>query len=196
MKCVPNILSLSRILLAMSLLFIPVAEYGQILPNFLIVYTLTGITDMIDGPIARKLNVASPLGANLDGIADYTFIAIALFRIVPALDFDPVLIVSLISVFAMLKIASMIVGYMRYKQLMMMHTYAAKIAAVLAFLFPLIRYVSGFHENTIAIFLAIYVYLMLIEEIAINMVTPEPKRDISSIRKAWRMRKEMKAQNE
>jgi len=195
-KYVPNVLSVLRIILALSLLFIPVAADGELLPLFLTVYIIAGITDMIDGPLARKFKVTSELGANLDGIADYTFIAVALFRLVPVLNFDLPLVISLIAVFALLKIIGMLVGYIRYKQLMMMHTYAAKTGAFLAFLFPLAYHYSRLDENTIIIFLALYVYAFLIEEIAINMVMPEPRRDISSFRHAWKIRREMMAKNE
>ncbi len=37
---------------------------------FYVVYALTGITDALDGFIARKLKVTSELGAKLDSAAD------------------------------------------------------------------------------------------------------------------------------
>jgi len=163
---------------------------------FLIIYTIAGITDMIDGPIARKFNVASQLGANLDGIADYTFVAIALILIIPALNFSPLLIAIIVIGFVLLKVIGMIVGYIRYKQLMMMHTYGAKLGALLAFLFPLFYHFSGFDENIIIIFLGIYVYLFLIEEIVINTVLPEPNRDIKGLYQALQIRRQMKTGNE
>jgi len=70
-----------------------------------------------------------------------------------------------------------------------MHTYASKTAALIAFLIPLVIPVSGLSANVVIGFFGIYVYLYLIEEIAINMVMPEPKRDISGILQALRIRK-------
>jgi CDP-diacylglycerol--glycerol-3-phosphate 3-phosphatidyltransferase len=151
---------------------------------------------MIDGPIARKLNAVTPLGANLDGIADYTFVAIGIFRIVPALDLYPMLVAVIVTMVVVMKGAGMIVGYIRYKQLMMMHTYGAKTGAMLVFLFPLVIFVTGFDENVLAIFLALYVFLFLSEEIIINMILPEPNRDICGLREALRFRREKLTPNE
>ena len=184
MKYVPNTLSTLRILLAASLFLIP-----ALTPLFLIVYTAAGVTDLIDGPIARKFNVTSKLGANLDGIADYFFVAAALITIVPVLDFNTRSIALVIG-FIILKVIGMIVGYIHYRQLMMMHTYASKTGAMFALLFPLILQ-TGLGENTIMIFLGIVVYMFLLEEIAINIVMPKPKRDIKGIHEAVRIRRQL-----
>ena len=54
-------------------------------PLFLTVYTLTGVTDVLDGAIARKYGTTSEKGARLDSIADLMFYTISLARIMPAL---------------------------------------------------------------------------------------------------------------
>ena len=196
MKYVPNALSISRIVLTLLLLLLTVFDViaAMTLP-FLVIYTIAGFTDLFDGPLARKYNVASKLGANLDGIADYFLVAVALFTIVPALNFNFVLIAVIIAVFAGLKILGMIVGYIRFKQLMMMHTTFSKTGAMAAFLFPLTLILAqsihpNIDENVLIIFLGIYVYMFLIEEIAINIVMPEPKRDIKGIFEAIKIRKQ------
>lgn len=43
---------------------------------FFFVYTLTGLTDVLDGWIARKTKTASDFGAKLDSIADMLFCAV------------------------------------------------------------------------------------------------------------------------
>ena len=56
-KNLPNCISAVRILGTASLLFIePLSD------PFLIVYTLSGITDVLDGFIARKMKTTSELG--------------------------------------------------------------------------------------------------------------------------------------
>jgi len=66
----PNILTLSRIVM------IPIFVIAYYLPvdwNYLacgLVFTIAGATDMLDGYLARKLNLATPFGAFLDPVAD------------------------------------------------------------------------------------------------------------------------------
>lgn len=63
----PNILSVIRILL------IPLAVWGMIKEEYLFSFTLmviAGITDALDGFLARKLNQLTPIGRALDPLAD------------------------------------------------------------------------------------------------------------------------------
>lgn len=50
------------------LLFIPLKSIG-----FLVVYTFAGLTDVLDGWLARKTGRANEFGARLDSIADLLF---------------------------------------------------------------------------------------------------------------------------
>ena len=69
---VPNILSFVRVLLVpafvATILFIKAPVWCYIIPA--IVYTLTGLTDMLDGKIARKYNLITNFGKFLDPLAD------------------------------------------------------------------------------------------------------------------------------
>jgi CDP-diacylglycerol--glycerol-3-phosphate 3-phosphatidyltransferase len=193
MKHLPNALSITRILLALALL--PIAyltDSGALGTAFMVVYTLAGLTDMVDGRIARKFGWTSKIGANLDGTADYFFILVALVTILPALGLNR-LSIGIVIGFVILKVLGMIVGYMHYGQLMMMHTRLSKLGAFVAFLYPIVYVISGLDANTVFIFLGIYVYAFLCEEIAINTIMPYPKRDISGVFEAIRLRKEEKA---
>ncbi|MCL1863791.1 MAG: CDP-alcohol phosphatidyltransferase family protein [Defluviitaleaceae bacterium] len=196
-KYVPNTLSIMRMVLASSLLVLWfLLPAGFVLsPLFLTIYIFAGITDMVDGPIARKFNVASPLGANLDGVADYFFVVISIFLIVPELVYrglSPMIVTVIVASIIILKGFGMLVGYMRYGQLMMMHTYASKTGAMLAFLLPLFLYLTGFNENLIVSVFGVYVFFFLLEELCIIAMLPEPRRDISGIMQAWRIRRESK----
>ena len=85
MKNLPNILTAFRILilpLIVVLFFIPEAWAAW---TALGLYTLACITDFLDGYIARKMQVVSPLGTFLDPISDKIFIAVLLMALV---DFD------------------------------------------------------------------------------------------------------------
>lgn len=70
---VPNTLSLIRVLLVplfvASLLFMTgLGVWGMIIPAIL--YIITGLTDMLDGKIARKYNLITDFGKFIDPLAD------------------------------------------------------------------------------------------------------------------------------
>ena len=70
---VPNILSLIRVclvpLFVATLLFMREIEiWGLVVPA--IIYIVTGLTDMLDGKIARKYNLVTDFGKFIDPLAD------------------------------------------------------------------------------------------------------------------------------
>jgi CDP-diacylglycerol--glycerol-3-phosphate 3-phosphatidyltransferase len=72
---IPNILTFAR--LALTIIFLIMILYSPFVankPSFLditfVVFLAAALTDIIDGPIARKLNVASKFGRMLDPLAD------------------------------------------------------------------------------------------------------------------------------
>ena len=63
-----NFFSLLRIIGALFLLLTDVGN--EFTPKFLIIYVLLFVTDIIDGYLARKLDISSVLGVTLDTIGD------------------------------------------------------------------------------------------------------------------------------
>mgnify|MGYP004448233275 len=53
--------------------------------TFFIIYTLCGITDALDGPIARRMNTESEFGAKLDSVSDLLFYAVLVIKLIPVL---------------------------------------------------------------------------------------------------------------
>ncbi len=75
LKMVPNILTFGRLVLTIlflgMLLYTPHAhDKALTLDTSLAIFIIAGLTDIIDGPIARKLNVTSKMGRMLDPLAD------------------------------------------------------------------------------------------------------------------------------
>ncbi len=79
-KQIPNILTFGRLVLTIVFLIMILlsprfyAEGERSFPGFLdfafIIFVIAGLTDVIDGPVARKLNVASKFGRMLDPLVD------------------------------------------------------------------------------------------------------------------------------
>ena len=126
-----NIVTGCRILCSIGMLFFPAFSLG-----FFILYLICGLTDMVDGTIARKTNTASEFGAKLDSTADFIFVAVALSKILPVLDI-PCWLWGLILGIALVKIANVISGFVREKRFMVEHTILNKMTGFLLFLLPL-----------------------------------------------------------
>lgn len=77
---VANGVTLLRIIGTIVLIFVNIMS-----PLFLVIYTLTGLTDVLDGRLARRTGTASPFGAKLDSIADLLFYTVVLIKSVPFL---------------------------------------------------------------------------------------------------------------
>lgn len=75
---IPNILTLSRIVMIPVFVFI---FYMPVQWSYLVsatIFTLAAVTDWLDGYLARKLNQSTPFGAFLDPVADKLMVAVAL----------------------------------------------------------------------------------------------------------------------
>jgi CDP-diacylglycerol--glycerol-3-phosphate 3-phosphatidyltransferase len=77
LKLIPNILTFGRVVLTIIFLVMLLYAPGPDAKNratffdvALVLFIITGITDMVDGPIARKLNVTSKFGRMMDPLAD------------------------------------------------------------------------------------------------------------------------------
>lgn len=75
LKLIPHILTFGRLVLTIVfLIMILYSPYVQSRPIFLdiafILFVVAGLTDIVDGAIARKLNVSSKFGRMVDPLAD------------------------------------------------------------------------------------------------------------------------------
>ena len=97
MKHLPNVISILRIAGSISLLFCEVTGW-----LFWVLYALCGISDMVDGTLARRLHAESKTGAALDSVADIILVVCCAARLVPTVFWSviPIAIVAAIATFA------------------------------------------------------------------------------------------------
>ena len=126
-----NFITSIRLLCAAALLFFPVLS----LP-FYILYIIAGITDMIDGTVARITNTASEFGARLDTTADLVFVTVCLIKLIPVLDI-PLWLYIWIAVIALIKGINIVSGYIICKRFVAVHTVLNKVTGALLFILPL-----------------------------------------------------------
>ena len=149
-----NLITGTRILCSVALLFCPAFS----LP-FFVLYLAAGLTDMIDGPVARKTGTVSESGAKLDTTADFVFVAACLIKLLPMNPF-PLWLWLWIGGIALIKAVNLLSGYIVQKRFVTMHTVMNKTTGILLFVLPLtltfidLKY-SGAVVSTLATFAAI-----------------------------------------
>lgn len=126
-----NIITASRILFSIALLFCP-----SFSPAFYVLYVSAGLTDMIDGIVARRTNTVSGFGARLDTIADIVFTAVCLIKLLPILNI-PIWLYIWIAVITFIKAANNVIGFIRQKEFISVHSVMNKVTGGLLFVFPL-----------------------------------------------------------
>ena len=103
---------------------------------FLIVYVLCGVTDIADGIVARLTGTVSKFGSGLDSMADFVFVAVCLIRLLPVLQIASWTWIW-IGLIAALKVADIVLGFIRRKKLTFLHTNANKLTGLVLFVIPL-----------------------------------------------------------
>ena len=146
-----NFISVIRIVCSIILLFCPVFS-----PAFYVLYITAGVSDMIDGTVARKTGTVSELGSKLDSAADFVFVVVCLIKLIPAIHIPIWLIIWMI-VIAVIKVINLIIGYVARKEIVACHTVLNKVTGLLLFVLPLtislidLRYTGAFVSMTATI---------------------------------------------
>ena len=97
---------------------------------------VAGLTDIIDGTVARKTGTVSEFGSKLDTLADFFLVVICLIKLLPIFHI-PVWIYLWIAVIALIKAVNLISGYVMRKQLVTLHTVMNKLTGILLFVLPM-----------------------------------------------------------
>ncbi len=132
----------------------------------------------MDGYIARKTKNTSKAGAVLDSVADFIFIIIMLFIMIPIIDISFWTQVCLISI-AIIKGISLLIGFVKYRSVSFLHTYMNKITGFLLFIFPVLYNIFGI--TITAFLLCCTAGIAAVEELAINLTSKELSYNIKSI---------------
>ncbi len=128
MNRIPNIISAFRILGAFFLLF-----FYPVTVAFWVIYGLCGISDMLDGYLARKLHAESKTGAVLDSVADLCFVVCCAIRLVPVVQIPTWLWIWAL-VIVSIKIVNQVSALIVCKRFCFPHTKANKLTGFLLFL--------------------------------------------------------------
>ena len=121
-----------RIVFSAAMLF-PSAESGL----FIALYVCAGVSDMLDGLIARKTRTESAFGEKLDSAADLIFLAVSAAKIAPKLIF-PLWIWIWTAAVALMRLVNAGIGFVRRGRVMPVHTRANRLTGLMLFLLPIV----------------------------------------------------------
>ena len=96
---------------------------------------------MIDGAVARKMNVESVLGSRIDSAADLVFVISSAIMILPSITL-PVWIWLWIAAIGSVKVVGIIIGSCRQRKFTIPHSMSNRLTGILLFCLPfaLIRF--------------------------------------------------------
>ncbi len=112
---------MSRIALCLPLLLVD----AMTLP-FWVLYLIAGLTDMLDGFLARRWGLESKFGARLDSLADFVFVLAVGYKLFPWLKL-PAALWMMTGLIAMVKIVNAISMYVVKRRIDFLHTKANKL---------------------------------------------------------------------
>ncbi|MCP4766759.1 MAG: CDP-alcohol phosphatidyltransferase family protein [Gammaproteobacteria bacterium] len=181
---IPNLVSSVRILIAPLLFFF---AFRQMEYWFLGALIFSGLTDVLDGMLARKLNLITPLGAHLDSWGDFTIYAT---MAICAWILWPDTTQQVLPHYAMILFSFLLpawAGLIKFGKLTGYHTWSVKIAVVATFA----GYVALYTDMASWPFvLAAWLCVIAgVEEIMITLLLRRERTDVRSLWSAWRLRK-------
>nr|MDA3847483.1 CDP-alcohol phosphatidyltransferase family protein [Vallitaleaceae bacterium] len=136
--------------------------------GFLVVYAICGITDMLDGYIARKMGTASSIGARLDSIADIIMVFIVIYILYPIIILPEMFYYWIIGII-LIRIASVIIVFTKFNTFCILHSYSNKATGLTLFLVPVL--LAFLPLEIIAYILSVMGSVSALEELIIHTVS-------------------------
>lgn len=171
---IPNCITLLRIIGTLALFFTkPLSD------SFYILYTLTGVTDVLDGYFARRWKTASDFGAKLDSVADLTFYFTVIIRLLPVLLRRlPKWIWFFAAVMAAVRIASYVTVAVKFRRFASSHTWGNKATGLMVFF--LIYVLPFWFASVYSVVLCAVGTLAALEELIIHIREKEYRTNVKS----------------
>ena len=128
---IANCITVSRILFSLAMILFSPSSVP-----FTVLYLLCGLTDVLDGFLARKLHTESKTGERLDSIADLFFAVVYTLKILPLMNV-PYWIWIWTAIIAVTKITGIVIASGKVHQLVIEHSFGNKLTGLLLYLLPL-----------------------------------------------------------
>ncbi len=182
-KHIPNIISAARIIAAIVLFF-----FEKITYPFVAIYIFCGLSDFVDGKLARKFEVTSVLGAYLDTIGD-VLTYLALVKILVLQNLVPLWAIVWYIVAMIGNLIAAIIAKKRFGEFYFIHSLFGKILGVTLFILPLgMRIMQSITQNYSAVCMSVICVvatLSAFETIYIQLKSKEMLTDITSFKQLF-----------
>lgn len=165
LKHIPNILTILRFL------FIPIILYFIFLGNYILgflLFTFSGITDILDGFIARKFNLISNFGKLMDPLAD-KLTQISVLATLVIVDIIPVWILAIV----IFKELIMVIGasFLYGKDVVVYSKWYGKLATVLFYVAIVISLITKqFNITGFWINISLFIYCIAVISTIFSLV--------------------------
>lgn len=163
---IPDIFTFFRMICAVILPFL-----APLSPAFLIIYGVSGVSDMLDGYLARKLGQSSEWGAKLDSTADLLLYTIALSLLIPILRaILPGWFWWLVGAALLLRLACYFLSAVKFHRFASEHSLLNKLTSILIFPVPFLMRLSFFVWY--AVLVCLVACIAAVQELGIHLRRP------------------------
>ncbi|MEF2967316.1 CDP-alcohol phosphatidyltransferase family protein [Paenibacillus sp. M1] len=164
MKHLANMISISRMILLILLFFLTNHVW-----MFLLVYLLCGLSDVLDGYIARKTKTQSDLGARLDSAADLLLFGVITVAMIVWLKDEALIFLPWIILIVTIRCANLLISARKYHSFAIVHTWGNKVSGFLLFMTPPLYFL--FQNPAVAWPVCLVSVLSALEETAIHLTS-------------------------
>lgn len=141
-------------------------------------YSFCGVSDMLDGYLARRWKVETEFGSKLDSVADFIFFLVAFLKLSPVVFTDKFMIYAFFAV-VIFRVIVVFIAYQKFREFVILHTWSNKAVGFLLFLYPLILFLYPLKiYGYLLFFIAI---LATVEELTIHLLSCDCKRNRKSV---------------
>ena len=142
---------------------------------------LSAITDVIDGPIARKYNQTSDFGSKFDSLADQLIQISAVFWVLILMPevYTDNLWITIAAVGTYL--ASLTVGLIKFKRLANLHLYLTKLGGIFLYTFVIHAFLFGQYNRGLYLVAVLFLLLSHAECLILQLTSDEVNAHSGSI---------------
>jgi phosphatidylglycerophosphate synthase len=160
---------------ALRIIFaVPLLLFYENKPLFIVFYLLIGLTDVLDGYVARKTNTQSSFGARLDTSADLLFFGVVIAVVFLWTGTGLLRYLPLFIAVALIRGINMLIAARKYHRFVILHTVGNKITGLLLFAAPLFLL---YQETAFLWPLFIIAFLSSVEVTLIHLTSKELDAD-------------------